>query len=122
MTFVEYMRISLRQFAFLYLDYTIVQWTVQISRIAYISSYLFLLYIPILVFVLLYTLYALKVINSPGQFNIEYRSKLGYFYIYDQRYYLNYLDYLFEEESKERASPKDYKPMRYFPHSNYVVL
>jgi hypothetical protein len=70
MTFSEYIKISIKQIIFLYLDYTIVQWTVQISRIAYVNNNLFLLYIPIIIFLILYSLYALKVINSISQFKI----------------------------------------------------
>jgi hypothetical protein len=70
MSFTSYMKISLKQFFFLYIDYTIIQWTVQLSRIAFTSNYMYLLYIPLLIFMLLYTLYALKVINSASQFKV----------------------------------------------------
>jgi hypothetical protein len=70
MSFTSYMRISLKQFFLLYIDYSIIQWTVQLSRIASTSSYMYILYIPLIVFMLLYTLYGLKVINSASQFKV----------------------------------------------------
>lgn len=56
---------------------------------------------------------------------------MGYFYLYDQKYYLNYLDYLFEAEREERSygnrrsngeGTSATPPSRYYPHSNYLIL
>lgn len=96
MGFFEYIRISFRSFFLLYIDYSIVQWGVQLSRIAYISSVTFLLYIPLIILMISFTSFTLKKINSPFQYRIQYRSQMGYLYVYDQKYHLNYLDYLFE--------------------------
>ena len=98
MTFLQFIKISFKSFLFLYIDYSVVQWTVQLSRIAYISSYLsYGIYGLLISLTIIFALYFLSVINSQGQFNVEYRSRMGYLYMYDKKYYLYYLDYLYAE-------------------------
>ncbi len=53
---------------------------------------------------------------------------MGYLFINDMKYYLNYLDFLYDEERAERQYGKvsegdeSYQPQRYYPQSSYIVL
>ncbi len=92
----------------MYVDYTIVQWTVQVSRIAYeMSTYVgYGIYVVFIIILLIYSLHTLNIINSQKQFTVGYRSQMGYLFINDMKYYLNYLDFLYDEERAERQYGK----------------
>lgn len=55
------------------------------------------MYSVLILLTIIFVLYFLSIINSQNQFNVEYRSRMGYLYIFDKNYYLNYLDYLYAE-------------------------
>ena len=96
MTFIQYIKISFKPFLFMYIDFSVIQWTLQLSRIAYVSIYWsYGIYSLLVILTIIFALYFLSLINSQHQFNVEYRSRMGYLYIFDRNYYLNYLDYLY---------------------------
>lgn len=99
MTLGEYLSISYKQFLFIYIDYSILQWFLQLSRIAFMSTILsYIIYVSLLIVLIMICLFFLNKINSPQQYNIEYRSRMGYYFLLDKNYYLNYLDFLYDEE------------------------
>lgn len=104
----------------LYLDQTMIQTSLSLSRIAIVNYVGVFVILPFLVLVVIGSRIHFKTINDPGQTTLLYRAKNSYFYLYDSYYHLNYIDHLFEEENvgKDRNSLKQ----PFYPESNLMIM
>jgi len=82
-------------FLLLYLDQTIIQTTLSLSRIAIVNIFGLFVLVPILIIVVWIIRYHFRIINHKSQTTLAYRAKHSYFYYYDEFYHLNYIDHIF---------------------------
>ena len=80
----------------LYLDQTIIQTLLAISRVAISSWVGVLLAVPFLLLMAGAVRLHFTTINSSAQTTLLYRAKHSYFFLYDRHYHLNYIDHLFQ--------------------------
>lgn len=81
----------------LYLDQTVIQTTLSISRIAIVNYVGVLILIPFIILLVLVVRAHFTTINDPKQTTLAYRAIHSYFYYYDEYYHFAYIDHVFED-------------------------
>ena len=104
----------------LYLDQTIIQTSIAISKVAVIDFWAVFIAIPFLFLIVLAGRLLFTTLNKHSQTTLLYRAKYSSFFLYDQHYHLNYIDHLFDQQNirKDRTALK--KP--FFPESNLIIM
>jgi hypothetical protein len=82
-------------FLLLYMDQTVIQTSVALSRIAMVNYWGVIVVLPFLLLVAAAGRLHFKTINDPAQTTLIYRARNSYFYLYDNFYHLNYIDHIF---------------------------
>lgn len=82
-------------FLLLYMDQSIIQTTLSLSRLAIVNILGLLILIPALIFIICIIKHHFRIINHKAQTTLAYRARHSYFYYYDEFYHLNYIDHIF---------------------------
>jgi hypothetical protein len=112
----------------LYLDQTIIQTSIALSRVAISNTLGILIVIPFLIVVVAAGRTHFKTINDTRQTTLLYRAEHAYFFLYDSHYHLNYIDHIFEADSLEEGEGRNHREEReglrrpFYPESNLMIM
>lgn len=95
MKFNTFHKQNFDNYLYLYLNFSLTVNTISLCRLVAYSPWSLLLLFPFSILYIYLCTRFYRLINSPKQTKLLYRSKYCTLYLYDQNYHINYIDYLY---------------------------